>query len=98
MMITAHIWTIWAGLHMVSAKSSICAIYVGTTWGRTTAGTTGGGPAAGTGSVEAGATTGERSSSGAGAEDLWYIDKPVFVSVSRSMFMLDGSHKQIVSS
>jgi len=65
-------------------------------WNHTTAGTAGGGTAAGTGSAEAGATTGGRSDGGAGAVDWWYRDNPVRVTCS--IILLDGYHKQIVSS
>jgi len=61
-----------------------------------TAGTTAGGPATGTGSAEADATTGGRTGCGAGAADWRDTDKPV--RDTRSMIVLDGSHKQIVSS
>ena len=71
---------------------ALYALPPGTTWGCTTAGTTGGGHVTDTGSAEAGATTGGRSCSGAGAVDWWYIDKPV--RGTRSMIVLDGSPKQ----
>jgi len=71
---------------MACTNNTICAVCVGTTRGHTTAGATGGGTAAGTDSAEAGATTGGRSDGGA--------SNPV----SRSIIVLDGYHKQIVSS
>ena len=73
------------------SKSTICAVCVGTTWWRTTAGTIGGGPADDTGSAETGATTGGRSGGGTGAVDWLYISK--LVRGMRSMIVLDGSHK-----
>jgi len=95
-MITNHIWTTWAGMHMSCGKSTICAVCVGTTWWRTTTGTIGAGPADDTGFAETGATTGGRSGGGAGAVDWWYINKPV--RGTRSMIVLDGSYKKMISS
>ena len=96
MLITTHIWTTWTGIHMACAKSTICAVCVGTTWWRTTTGTTGGDPDVDTDSAETGGTNCGRSDGGAGALDWRYINKPV--RGTRSMIMLDGSDKKIVSS